>query len=76
MCEGFFSKDAREWKRIRSLGWVILCGYADPQKAPESMLDWWPMEGDVKPKPESKRITKKRAAVLAKAIAAELERGR
>jgi hypothetical protein len=50
MVEGFFDKELREWKRVRSLGWIIQCGYADPEKMPENQMVWWPMAGDVMPK--------------------------
>jgi len=76
MCEGFFLKEAREWRRTRALGWIILCGYVDPKNAPENINVWWPIVGDKPIKATSRRITKKYANVLATAIAAELERGR
>jgi len=50
MVEGFFDKELREWKRVRSLGWIIQCGYADPEKMPANQMEWWPMAGDVMPK--------------------------
>lgn len=74
MCQGFFDWDQeqeiREWKRIRSLGWNIVCGYADPTKLPQNQVEWWPMSGDVLPK--AKRLTKARKLTIAQRIKQEL----
>lgn len=76
MSQGFFDKqqrdDLKEWKRIRSLGWIIQCGYADPEKMPANQMEWWPMTGDKKP--QTKRMTKARTNKIAERIKQELGR--
>lgn len=77
MSQGFFEKEERqelrEWKRVRSLGWIIMCGYADPKDIPANQMEWWPMAGDEAPKPH--RMTKSRQNKIAKRIKQELARG-
>lgn len=72
MCEGFFMKEARDWKKIRTMGWIVYCGYADPKNAPSSMESWWPLEGDIVEKP--KRTTKARQAKIDNIIAQTLQK--
>lgn len=74
MCQGFVEseqkKEIQEWKRVRSLGWNIVCGYADPKSLPENQMVWWPMERDQLPKP--KRLTKTRSKKIAERIRMEM----
>lgn len=72
MCQGFFDNELRDWKRVRSLGWIIQCGYADPKKMPANQMEWWPMVGDVLPK--QVRFTKAKQNKLAERIKQELGR--
>jgi hypothetical protein len=77
MCQGFFAKEQKqelkEWRRVRSLGWNIICGYADHTKLPANQMDWWPMEGDIMPK--TRKISKARTQKLAERIKQELAKG-
>lgn len=72
MCEGFLaSKHKQElvsWRQARSLGWIIVCGYADPTKLPANMMEWWEIEGDVKPKSKTIRMTKAKVSKIAEMI--------
>lgn len=74
MSQGFFDKDLREWKRVRSLGWIIQCGYADPEKMPENQMVWWPLEGDSIPKKERFKITPAERKRIAERIQKEIGR--
>lgn len=64
MCKGFSNmeqkRELREWKRIRSIGWTVLCGYADPKKLPKNQSEWWPMDGDELLKLKPQKLTKAR----------------
>lgn len=80
MCKGFSIKqqkhDLQEWRRIRSISWTVLCGYADPKKLPASQTEWWPIEGDQVHAPvKSRKMTKRQINRLAAAIKRELEKG-
>lgn len=68
MCEGFFDNELREWKRVRALGWIVQCGYADPKKMPANQMEWWPMQGDVIPKPVIMKMTKAKKSKIADLI--------
>ncbi|WP_240916348.1 hypothetical protein [Pedobacter sp. HDW13] len=76
MCEGYFDKELRAWKRTRSLAWTITLGYADPKDLPENQQVWWPMAGDVMPKRPTAKLTKAKQNKIAERIKAELERGK
>jgi hypothetical protein len=78
MCKGYFIRmqreDLKQMKMLRTLSWIIVCGYADPKKLPRNMQDWWPLDGDVQPK--GIKMTKSFKNKIANAIKAELERGK
>lgn len=78
MCKGYFIRTQRDelkqMKMLRTLSWIIVCGYADPKKLPRNMQDWWPLDGDNKPK--VMKMTKSFKNKIAAAIKAELERGK
>ena len=77
MCEGFFNKikkhELSEQRRFRLLGWVTLCGYVDPKKAPKNMQSWWPIEGDITPQEKGlAKLSKKRITFIENRIANEM----
>lgn len=79
MCEGFLNKakkyELSEQRRFRLIGWVTLCGYVDPKKAPKNMQSWWPIEGDVKSQEaDVSKLSKKRITFIENRIASELSK--
>jgi len=46
----------------RQLNWMIYSSFGDPKKMPKSMQQWWPIEGE--PKPKFKSISRAKIVKL------------
>ena len=63
MCEGFLNKQTKDYKKMRQLGWWIICSYADPKSMPSSLEEWWPLSGDAPVQRFKKESPKRRKRI-------------
>ncbi|MCW8309908.1 hypothetical protein K7A41_01585 [Sphingobacterium sp. InxBP1] len=41
---GFIKGEVNQKKDLRLLLWTVVKGYADPQKLPKTVEEWWPID--------------------------------